>query len=107
MSADVVRACAEAAHAAAGSVAAATPEAIDAALRAIADRLTDDKAADAVLAANAEDVRTSGLESAMLDRLRLDRDRLAGMAHQLRVLAEVPHPQWSRVVRELPGALVE
>ena len=107
MSADVVRACAEAAHAAAGSVAAATPEAIDAALRAIADRLTDDKAADAVLAANAEDVRTSGLESAMLDRLRLDRDRLAGMAHQLRVLAEVPHPQWSRVVRELPGALGE
>lgn len=107
MSADVVRACAEAAHAAAGSVAAATPEAIDAALRAIADRLTDDKAADAVLAANAEDMRASGLESAMLDRLRLDRDRLAGMAHQLRVLAEVPHPQWSRVVRELPGALVE
>jgi glutamate-5-semialdehyde dehydrogenase len=107
MSADVVRACAEAAHAAAGSVAAATPEAIDAALRAIADRLTDDKAADAVLAANAEDVRTSGLESAMLDRLRLDRDRLAGMAHQLRVLAGVPHPEWSRVVRELPGALVE
>jgi glutamate-5-semialdehyde dehydrogenase len=107
MSADVVRACAEAAHAAAGSVAAATPEAIDAALRAIADRLTDVKAADAVLAANTEDVRTSGLESAMLDRLRLDRDRLAGMAHQLRVLAEVPHPQWSKVVRELPGALVE
>jgi glutamate-5-semialdehyde dehydrogenase len=107
MSTDVVRACAEAAHAAAGSVAAATPEAIDAALRAIADRLSDDKAADAVLAANAEDVRTSGLESAMLDRLRLDRDRLAGMAHQLRVLADVPHPQWSRVVRELPGALVE
>jgi glutamate-5-semialdehyde dehydrogenase len=107
MSADAVRACAEAAHAAAGSVAAATPEAIDAALRAIADRLTDDKAADAVLAANAEDVRTSGLESAMLDRLRLDRDRLAGMADQLRVLAEVAHPQWSRVVRELPGALVE
>jgi glutamate-5-semialdehyde dehydrogenase len=107
MGADVVRACAEAAHAAAGSVAAATPEAIDAALRAIADRLTDDKAAAAVLAANAEDVRTSGLESAMLDRLRLDRDRLAAMAHQLRVLAEVPHPQWSKVVRELPGALVE
>jgi glutamate-5-semialdehyde dehydrogenase len=107
MSDDAVRACAEAAHAAAGSVAAATPEAIDAALRAIADRLTDDKAADAVLAANAEDVRTSGLESAMLDRLRLDRDRLSGMADQLRVLAEVPHPQWSQVIRELPGALVE
>ena len=107
MGADAVRACAEAAHAAAGSVATATPETVDAALRAIADRLTDDTAAEAVLAANAEDVRTSGLDGAMLDRLRLDSDRLAGMAHQLRVLAEVAHPRWSRVVRELPSALVE
>lgn len=107
MGADVVRACAEAAHAAAGSVAAAPPEAIDTALRAIADRLSDDTAAATVLAANAEDVRTSGLESAMLDRLRLDPDRLAGMAHQLRVLADVPHPPATRVVRELPGAVVE
>src|SRR3954468_5603140 len=100
-----VRACAEAAHAAAGSIAAAGPEAIDAALLAIADRLLD--SSDAVLAANAEDVRAGGLPQAMVDRLRLGPERLAAMAHQLRVLAEVPHPQWSRVVRELPGALVE
>ena len=105
--ADPVRGCALAAHAAAGSIAAAPADTVDAALRAVADRLTDEKAADAVLAANAEDVRSSGLDNAMLDRLRLDPDRLAGMAHQLRVLADVPHPQWSRVVRELPGALVE
>jgi glutamate-5-semialdehyde dehydrogenase len=103
--AGAVRACAEAAHAAAGSIAAASPEAIDAALLAIAERLLD--SADAVLAANAEDVRAGGLPQAMVDRLRLDPDRLAAMAHQLRVLADVPHPQWSRVVRELPGALVE
>ena len=100
-----VRACAEAAHAAAGSIAAAGPEAIDAALLAIADRLLD--SSDAVLAANAADVRAGGPPRAMVDRLRLDPERLAAMAHQLRVLAEAPHPQWSRVVRELPGALVE
>ncbi len=107
MVADAVRACAEAARAAVASVARAAPERIDAALRAIADRLTDVSAMDLVLAANAEDVRTSGLESAMLDRLRLDRDRLAGMAHQLRALADVPHPQPSRTLRELPGVLVQ
>jgi glutamate-5-semialdehyde dehydrogenase len=103
----VVRGCAEAAFAAAPGMAAATPEAVDAALGAIAGRLADERVAAAVLAANADDVRRSDLPAAMVDRLRLDADRLAGMAHQLRVLAEVPHPRWSRVVRELPGALVE
>jgi glutamate-5-semialdehyde dehydrogenase len=103
--ADAVRGCAQAAHAAAGSIAAASPETIDAALRAIADRLL--AASEPVLAANAADVATAELPAAMVDRLRLDPDRLAAMAHQLRVLADVPHPQWSRVVRELPGALVE
>jgi glutamate-5-semialdehyde dehydrogenase len=103
--ADAVRECAEAAHAAAGSIAAASAGTVDAALLSIADRLL--KASDAVLAANAADVGSADLPPAMVDRLRLDPDRLAGMAHQLRVLAEVPHPQWSRVVRELPGALVE
>lgn len=102
-----VRGAAEAAHAAAGSIAAAGPDTVDAALRAVADRLSDGTAAAGVLAANAEDVRSADLAEAMVDRLRLDPDRLAGMAHQLRVLAAVPHPQWSRVVRELPGALVE
>jgi hypothetical protein len=72
---------------------------------AIAERLL--ARADAVLAANKADVDGADLPPAMVDRLRLDPARLDGMAHQLRVLAEVPHPQWSRVVRELPGALVE
>ena len=103
--ADAVRECAAAAHAAAGSIAAAGAETVDAALLAVADRLLD--RADAVLAANKADVDGADLPPAMLDRLRLDAARLDGMAHQLRVLAEVPHPQWSRVVRELPGALVE
>src|SRR6185312_3852391 len=103
--ADAVRECAEAAHAAAGSIAAAGADTVDAALLAIAERLLD--RADAVLAANKADVDGADLPPAMVDRLRLDPARLDGMAHQLRVLAEVPHPQWSRVVRELPGALVE
>ena len=103
--ADAVRECAEGAHAAAGSIAAAGAGTVDAALLAIADRLLD--RADAVLAANKADVDGADLAPAMVDRLRLDPARLDGMAHQLRVLAEVPHPQWSRVVRELPGALVE
>jgi glutamate-5-semialdehyde dehydrogenase len=103
--ADAVRGCAQAAHAAAGSIAAASSEIIDAALVAIADRLL--AAAEPVLEANAADVAGADLPAAMVDRLRLDPDRLDAMAHQLRVLADVPHPQWSRVVRELPGVLVE
>jgi glutamate-5-semialdehyde dehydrogenase len=105
---EAVRACAEAAHAAASSIAAASPDAVDAALRGIADRL--DTARAAVLEANAADLRAGedgGLPAATLDRLRLDADRLAGMADQLRTLAAVPHPQWRRVVRELPDAVVE
>lgn len=105
---DSVRAAAEAAKAAAGSVAAAAPATVDNALRGIADRL--DAARDELLAANAEDVaagEAAGLPAATLDRLRLGDDRLAGMADQLRTLAGVPHPQWRRVVRELPDAIVE
>ena len=106
--ADPVRTSAEAARAAAGSVASAAPDAVDAALRRIADRLGAARAE--VLAANAEDVtagEAAGLPAATLDRLRLGDDRLAGMASQLRTLADVPHPQWRRVVRELPDAVVE
>src|SRR6266566_4699257 len=102
-----VRACAAAAKAAAGSIAAAPADTIDAALRGIADRLG--AARDLVLKANDEDVRSAesaGLPAAMLDRLRLGDDRLDAMAHQLRTLADVPHPQWRRVVRELPDLVV-
>jgi glutamate-5-semialdehyde dehydrogenase len=103
-----VRACALAARAGAGSVAVAAAETIDAALRTIADRL--DATRDVLLKANEEDLRAgeaAGLPAATLDRLRLGDDRLDGMAHQLHALAGVPHPQWRRVLRELPGAVVE
>jgi glutamate-5-semialdehyde dehydrogenase len=65
----------------------------DAALLAMADALvahTDD-----VLAANTEDVeaaRASGTPDAMLDRLRLDADRVAGVAEALRQLVALPDP---------------
>jgi glutamate-5-semialdehyde dehydrogenase len=104
MGSDAVRGCAVAARAAAGSVAAADAGVIDAALLAVADRLLAESAA--VLAANKADLDSAGLPAAMLDRLRLDQDRLEGMAHQLRTLAAVPHPAPSRVVRELPDAVV-
>jgi len=65
----------------------------DGALLAMADALvahTDD-----VLAANAADVeaaRAGGTPDAMLDRLRLDTDRVAGVAEALRQLVALPDP---------------
>ncbi len=49
----------------------------------------------AVLAANAEDMRhaaAKGVQGAMLDRLRLDEARVAGIASALREVAELPDP---------------
>ena len=49
----------------------------------------------AVLAANAEDMRQAavkGVQGAMLDRLRLDQARVAGIANALRDVAELPDP---------------
>jgi glutamate-5-semialdehyde dehydrogenase len=65
----------------------------DAALHAMADALLQD--ADAVVTANARDLeagRSSGMSDALLDRLALDGDRLAGMAQGLRDVAALPDP---------------
>lgn len=65
----------------------------DAALHAIADAL--DARADEILAANALDVaagREIGLESALLDRLTLDADGLAGIANAVRDVAALRDP---------------
>ncbi len=102
-----VRAAAEAAHRAAGSLARAPEDAISGALRAMADRLG--RSAGAIGAANEEDMRAAhaaGLTGALMDRLRLDGGRLEGMADQLLALAEVSAEPVSRVVRELPGDLI-
>lgn len=78
---------------AAQAVAALSTDAKNALLRAMADALDAD--APAILAANAEDLRAvevKGIGSAMLDRLKLDPQRLAGIADALREVAELPDP---------------
>ena len=65
----------------------------DAGLYAMADAL--DKAETAVLEANAIDVaraESGGTSPALIDRLRLGPDRIAGMAEGLRALAALPDP---------------
>lgn len=82
-------ACREAAQA----VAALSTEAKNALLRAMGDALDAD--AEAILAANAEDLRAAeakGTAGAMLDRLKLDPQRLAAIANALREVAELPDP---------------
>lgn len=65
----------------------------DDALHATADLLVE--RADEVLAANAEDVRraeSAGTAAPVVDRLRLDRRRVEGMADGLRGVASLPDP---------------
>ena len=62
-------------------------------LRAMADALEADEAA--ILAANARDLAAAteqGIAGAMLDRLKLDPKRLAGIAQALREVADLPDP---------------
>jgi glutamate-5-semialdehyde dehydrogenase len=104
---EVVAAAARAAKAAAAALAQASAATIDAALRAMAARL--DKAAEPVLAANAADLdaaRAQRLGVGLVDRLRLDADRLHAIADQLLTLADVPTEPDRVRVRELPGDLV-
>ncbi len=78
---------------AAHELALATRATKDAALHAMADALEDRRAA--VLAANAEDVeaaRAAGTGEHLVDRLRLDEDRVAAMAQGLRDVAGLPDP---------------
>ena len=104
--ATAVTACGEAARAGARGLAAARDEDIDQALRGMAARLGE--AAGEVLAANAADVaggEEAGLGQGLLDRLRLDRARIAEMARQLGLLAGAPFPPGETPVRDLPGGL--
>ncbi len=100
-------ALAERARSAARALATTTGAARDGALRTLADAL--ESGTDSVLAANAEDVeraRAGGAPEAILDRLRLDRHRLRGMAGGLRQVAALPDPV-GEVVRgsTLPNGL--
>jgi glutamate-5-semialdehyde dehydrogenase len=79
-----------------------------AALRAAAAQIRA-RAAD-ILAANAEDMaagQKNGLSGAMLDRLRLDEDRLAGIADAIDDVAALPDPSGAEIDRMTrPNGLV-
>lgn len=95
------------ARAAATELATAAPEEKRAALEHAADRL-DARAAE-VVAANGRDMETArekGLTRAMLDRLMLDEDRVAGIAASLRAVAAQDDPV-GRVIKrwERPSGL--
>ncbi|MEP6666706.1 MAG: glutamate-5-semialdehyde dehydrogenase, partial [Nocardioidaceae bacterium] len=88
-----VHAAAERAREASFVLAAATRSAKDAALHAMATSLETHQAA--ILDANAADVSdqvTVGTAEALIDRLRLSRERVSGMATGLRDLATLPDP---------------
>jgi glutamate-5-semialdehyde dehydrogenase len=68
------------------------------ALLAAADRI--EQSTGGILAANQADIKSaSGLSSAMLDRLRLDSQRIAAMAKSIRQIATLPDPVGA-VIRE-------
>jgi len=79
-----------------------------AALNAMADALQ--AASDAVLAANAADIlraERNGIGGALLDRLRLDPERLAGIAAGIRTVAAHPDPLGREITRwTRPNGLV-
>ncbi|WP_073973172.1 glutamate-5-semialdehyde dehydrogenase [Erythrobacter donghaensis] len=89
----LVSALAREARAAQRQLAALPSEARAAALRRAAEALR--AAAPQVLAANAEDLaagKARGLSGAMLDRLMLDKARLAGVADAVAAVADLPDP---------------
>lgn len=78
---------------AAAHIAALSTDAKNALLHAMADALRAD--ATAILASNAEDMQAAqakGTAGAMLDRLRLDANRLNGIVDAVRHIAELPDP---------------
>ncbi len=101
-----VVAAGQAASAGARSLRDISADGLDAALRAIATHLL--QRADAVIAANADDVRAAkagGLADAFVDRLTLDASRVEAMADQLQTLAGVPAEPARSYIRDLPDGL--
>ncbi|KQR80465.1 glutamate-5-semialdehyde dehydrogenase [Sphingomonas sp. Leaf343] len=97
-----------AARAAAGVLARLPKEDRRAGLRAAAAALRD--AVPAILAANAEDMArgmAAGLTPALLDRLRLDEQRLIGVADSVEAVAGLPDPVGETIdTRTRPNGLV-
>ncbi len=95
-----------AARSGASSLATASETTIDGALRHMARLL--EVASPALLAANKEDVgagEAAGLGRGLLDRLRLDTERIGQMARQIELLASVPFPAAAVTLKDLPGGL--
>ncbi|ADJ48792.1 gamma-glutamyl phosphate reductase [Amycolatopsis mediterranei S699] len=104
--AKAVEECARAAKLAAPSLAAASAQAVDAALSGMAERLLAHR--DEILEANRADVeraKADGMSAGLLDRLTITPERLTGMAEQLRLLAGAPHQERSVDVSTLDGGL--
>jgi len=104
-----LRGIAEAAQTAARRLARASTAEKDGALRAIADRLRDPGTVERVLRDNGADVQDaerSGVSPALLDRLRLDPDRLESIARGVDAIVGLPDPVGAvRGTRRLPNGL--
>ncbi|HEY8472717.1 MAG TPA: aldehyde dehydrogenase family protein [Natronosporangium sp.] len=95
-----------AAKQAAGGLVKAPGKAVNAAIAGMAERLGSQRAE--IMAANQQDLAAAdqaGLSGGVRDRLALTDDRIAGMAAQLRLLADVPFPPRDTPIRELDGGL--
>jgi glutamate-5-semialdehyde dehydrogenase len=103
---EAVAAAGRAARAAHPGLAAAGPAAVAEALAGMARLLVE--RADPLLSANARDVdaATATLGDALLDRLRLDAERLGRMAGQIETLAGLPDVEPLAGSRRLAGGLV-
>lgn len=91
--ADVMEEIGRRAKAASGPLAIATPEVKTKALLAMADAVLADE--DKILAANAVDLanaKQAELAESLVDRLKLDTQRIAGMAEGIRTIAELDDP---------------
>ena len=88
-----VKAKAQAARAALPAMNRLTTAQKNVALLAMADALVREQ--DAIIAANKEDLergKVSGTSASLLDRLKLDENRIAGIAEGLRQIVELPDP---------------
>ena len=96
----------EAARRGASSLATASAATIDGSLCHMASLLA--ATAPALLAANKEDVEaaeSAGLGCGLLDRLRLDSERIGQMARQIELLAAAEYPAAAVLLHDLPGGL--
>ena len=98
----------EAAKATAPALARVDAATLDRALLIIADILEEEASVADILAANARDLAAAeGISPVMLDRLRLDRDRIHGMAEGIRGVAELPSPLGKTLDRQTrPNGLI-